>query len=90
MLNAVGYIDLCIPRGGKKLIDFVRNTAKVPVIETGAGVVHIYFDETEDTVMGARLIENSKCRRPSVCNTLDTLIVNAKRLVGSPGSLCST
>nr|MBP7471716.1 glutamate-5-semialdehyde dehydrogenase [Prevotella sp.] len=88
MLNAVGYIDLCIPRGGKKLIDFVRNTAKVPVIETGAGVVHIYFDETGDTVMGARLIENSKCRRPSVCNTLDTLIVNAKRLVDLP-ALCA-
>lgn len=80
MLNAVGYIDLCIPRGGKKLIQFVRDTAKVPVIETGAGVVHVYFDETGDTLMGKRIIDNSKTRRCSVCNALDTLLINRKCL----------
>ena len=68
MLNAVGYIDLCIPRGGKKLINFVRDTAKVPVIETGAGVVHCYFDKDGDLEMGKRIITNAKCRRVSVCS----------------------
>ena len=76
MLNAVGYIDLCIPRGGKKLINFVRDTAKVPVIETGAGVVHCYFDKDGDLEMGKRIITNAKCRRVSVCNALDTLLVH--------------
>ena len=80
MLNAVGYIDLCIPRGGKKLINFVRDTAKVPVIETGAGVVHCYFDKDGDVEMGKRIITNAKCRRCSVCNTLDTLIIHEQRL----------
>src|SRR5574344_2045340 len=80
MLNAVGYIDLCIPRGGKKLINFVRDTAKVPVIETGAGVVHCYFDETGDTEIAKDIIHNAKCRRCSVCNALDTLIINSNRL----------
>lgn len=80
MLNAVGYIDLCIPRGGKKLIQFVRDTAKVPVIETGAGVVHCYFDKDGNTDMGKAIITNAKCRRCSVCNTLDTLIIHEQRL----------
>ena len=80
MLNAVGYIDLCIPRGGKKLIRFVRDTAKVPVIETGAGVVHCYFDKDGDVEMGKRIITNAKCRRCSVCNTLDTLLIHEQRL----------
>ncbi len=80
MLNAVGYIDLCIPRGGKKLIHFVRDTAKVPVIETGAGVVHCYFDKDGDTEMGKRIITNAKCRRVSVCNALDCLIIHESRL----------
>nr|WP_298561485.1 glutamate-5-semialdehyde dehydrogenase [uncultured Prevotella sp.] len=80
MLNAVGYIDLCIPRGGKKLIQFVRDTAKVPVIETGAGVVHCYFDKDGDVEMGKAIITNAKCRRCSVCNTLDTLIIHEQRL----------
>ncbi len=80
MLNAVGYIDLCIPRGGKKLIQFVRDNAKVPVIETGAGVVHVYFDEAGDNFIGKRIIDNSKTRRCSVCNSLDTLLINNKRL----------
>lgn len=80
MLNAVGYIDLCIPRGGKKLISFVRDTAKVPVIETGAGVVHCYFDKDGDAEMGKAIITNAKCRRCSVCNALDTLIIHEDRL----------
>ena len=80
MLNAVGYIDLCIPRGGKKLIQFVRDTAKVPVIETGAGVVHCYFDKDGDIEMGKRIITNAKCRRVSVCNALDCLLIHESRL----------
>jgi len=80
MLNAVGYIDLCIPRGGKKLINFVRDTAKVPVIETGAGVVHCYFDKDGDVEMGKRIITNAKCRRVSVCNALDCLLIHESRL----------
>ena len=87
MLNAVGYIDLCIPRGGKKLIQFVRDTAKVPVIETGAGVVHCYFDKEGDVEMGKAIITNAKCRRCSVCNTLDTLIIHEQRLNDLP-TLC--
>lgn len=84
MLNAVGYIDVCIPRGGRKLIDFVRDNAKVPVIETGAGVVHAYFDEYGDVEMGARIIDNAKTRRVSVCNALDCLIIHRSRLSDLP------
>lgn len=80
MLNAVGYVDVCIPRGGRKLIDFVRNTAKVPVIETGAGVVHAYFDKDGDLEIGKAVIANSKTRRISVCNALDCLLIHAERL----------
>ena len=88
MLNAVGYIDLCIPRGGKKLINFVRDTAKVPVIETGAGVVHCYFDQDGDLEMGKRIITNAKCRRVSVCNALDCLLIHESRLSDLP-ALCA-
>lgn len=80
MLNAVGYIDLCIPRGGKKLINFVRDNAKVPVIETGAGVVHTYFDKAGDLAMGKTIVNNGKTRRVSVCNALDCLIIHSDRL----------
>ena len=79
MLNAVGYVDLCIPRGGRKLIDFVRDTARIPVIETGAGVVHIYFDKDGDLEKGKAIINNAKTRRVSVCNALDTLLVHKDR-----------
>ena len=88
LLTAVGFVDLCIPRGSKRLIDFVRNTAKVPVIETGAGVVHCYFDEAGDLTMGRNIITNAKCRRCSVCNALDTLLVHRNRLQDLP-QLCS-
>lgn len=80
MLNAVGYIDLCIPRGGKRLIQFVRDNARIPVIETGAGVVHIYFDKDGDLEKGRAIINNAKTRRVSVCNALDCLIIHSSRL----------
>ena len=84
LLTAVGYVDLCIPRGSKRLISFVRDTAKVPVIETGAGVVHCYFDETGDLEKGKRIVDNAKTRRCTVCNTLDTLLINSHRLTDLP------
>ena len=87
MLNAVGYIDVCIPRGGKRLIQFVRDTAKVPVIETGAGVVNTYFDEDGSLMIGVPVILNAKTRRVSVCNALDCLIIHEKRLPDLP-QLC--
>lgn len=87
MLNAVGYIDVCIPRGGRRLIDFVRNNARVPVIETGAGVVSTYFDADGDTKIGHDIITNAKTRRVSVCNALDTLLINRRRLSDLP-ELC--
>ena len=80
MLTAVGYIDLCIPRGGRKLIDFVRDNARVPVIETGAGVVNTYFDKDGDLDMGRAIVTNAKTRRVSVCNALDCLLVHEDRL----------
>ncbi len=87
MLNAVGYIDLCIPRGGRKLIDFVRDTARVPVIETGAGVVNTYFDKAGDLEMGKAIINNAKTRRVSVCNALDCLLIHRERINDLP-ALC--
>ena len=87
MLNAVGYIDLCIPRGGRKLIDFVRDTARVPVIETGAGVVNTYFDKDGDLEMGRAIILNAKTRRVSVCNALDCLLIHRERIWSLP-ALC--
>lgn len=84
LLEAVGYVDLVIPRGGRRLIDFVRNTAKVPCIETGAGVVDTYFDESGDLVKGIRIITNAKTRRVSVCNALDCLIIHSSRLSDLP------
>ena len=84
MLNAVGYVDLCIPRGGRKLIDFVRDTARIPVIETGAGVVNTYFDKDGDLEMGKAIINNAKTRRVSVCNALDCLLIHEDRLCDLP------
>lgn len=80
MLNAVGYVDLCIPRGGKRLIEFVRGNARIPVIETGAGVVHAYFDKYGDLEMGKAIVNNAKTRRVSVCNALDCLLIHKDRL----------
>ena len=80
LLNAVGYVDLIIPRGSSSLIHFVRENARIPVIETGAGICHTYFDEFGDTNKGADIIHNAKTRRVSVCNALDCTIIHEKRL----------
>ena len=80
LMNATGYVDVIIPRGGKGLIDFVRQNSQVPVIETGAGVCHTYFDEYGDTEKGKNIVFNAKTRRVSVCNALDCLIIHKKRL----------
>jgi len=84
LFNAIGYIDVLIPRGSQQLIDRVRQQSKVPVIETGAGIVHTYFDETGDLQKGADIIFNAKTRRVSVCNALDCLIVHSSRLSELP------
>lgn len=84
LLNAVGYVDMIIPRGSSGLINFVREHAKIPVIETGAGVCHIYFDESGDLKIGQDAVFNGKTRRVSVCNSLDCLIINEKRLQDLP------
>ncbi len=76
VLNAVGLVDVCIPRGSQSLINFVRENAKIPVIETGAGIVHAYFDESGNIEKGRLIINNAKTRRVSVCNALDTLIIH--------------
>ena len=84
LLHANGYVDLVIPRGSKRLIDFVRQEASVPVIETGAGVCHAYFDKEGDAEKGARIINNAKTRRVSVCNALDCTLIHADRLADLP------
>ena len=84
LLNAVGYVDVIIPRGSQQLIDFVRKESKVPVIETGAGIVHAYFDESGDIEKGKAIIYNSKTRRVSVCNALDCLLIHASQLKNLP------
>ncbi len=84
MLTARGYIDLIIPRGSQGLIDFVRKNATIPVIETGVGVCHTYFDEMGDIDKGAAIVFNAKTRRPSVCNTLECMIIHESRLNDLP------
>ena len=84
LLGAVGYIDLLIPRGSKGLIDYVRDNARIPVIETGAGICHTYFDAAGDRVKCADIVFNAKTRRVSVCNALDCLIVHRDRLGDLP------
>jgi glutamate-5-semialdehyde dehydrogenase len=80
LLNAREYVDLIIPRGSRNLIDYVRENALIPVIETGAGICHTYFDEYGDREKGRLIINNAKTRRVSVCNALDCLIIHEKRL----------
>ena len=87
LLNAVALVDLIIPRGSGALIRFVRDHARVPVIETGAGICHTYFDQAGDVEKGRTIINNAKTRRVSVCNALDCLIVHRARLADLP-SLC--
>ena len=84
LMNAVGFVDVIIPRGGKTLIEFVRDNSKIPVIETGAGICHTYFDESGDVEKGTEIIYNAKTRRVSVCNALDCLIIHEKRLKDLP------
>ena len=88
LLHANEWVDLVIPRGSKRLIDFVRQEASVPVIETGAGVCHAYFDIDGDAEKGARIINNAKTRRVSVCNALDCTIIHAERLADLP-TICA-
>lgn len=80
LLNAHGYVDLLIPRGSQGLINYVRENAKIPVIETGAGICHTYFDASGDVSKGKAIINNAKTRRPSVCNSLDCLVLHQERL----------
>jgi glutamate-5-semialdehyde dehydrogenase len=80
LLKAREYVDLIIPRGSRTLIDFVRENSSIPVIETGAGICHTYFDEFGDKEKGRLIINNAKTRRVSVCNALDCLIVHQSRL----------
>ncbi len=87
LMKAVGMVDLLIPRGSARLIKSVREQAQIPCIETGAGVCHTYFDKEGDVKKGADIIFNSKTRRPSVCNTLDSLVIHADRLNDLP-ELC--
>lgn len=84
LLSARNLIDVCIPRGSQALINFVRENAKIPVIETGAGIVHTYFDVSGSVEKGRLVIDNAKTRRVSVCNALDTLIIHEKRLADLP------
>ena len=84
MLNAVEYVDLIIPRGSKNLINFVRDNSRVPVIETGAGICNCYFHSSGNLEKGRRIVMNAKTRRVSVCNALDSLIIDRSRLADLP------
>lgn len=88
LLNARGYVDLIIPRGGRGLIDYVRSNATIPVIETGAGVCHTYFDASGNIGMGKAIVKNAKTRRVSVCNALDCLLIHRNRVEDIAG-LCA-
>ncbi len=88
MLHANGYIDLIIPRGSSNLINFVRANATIPVIETGAGICHAYFDRAADIGKGRAIVNNAKTRRVSVCNALDCLVLHEDRLADLP-ALCA-
>ena len=88
LLNAVGYVDLIIPRGSSNLINFVRENAKIPVIETGAGICHAYFDASGNLEKGTAIVCNAKTRRVSVCNALDCLLLHESRL-GDLAAICA-
>ena len=89
LMQADGYVDVLIPRGSQGLINSVREESKIPVIETGAGIVHTYFDVSGDLEKGKRVIFNAKTRRPSVCNALDCLVIHADRLADLPEMLAA-
>ena len=80
LLNAISFVDLIIPRGSQGLIDYVRQNSRIPIIETGAGIVHVYYDEFADKTIGINAVYNSKTRRVSVCNALDCLVIYEKRI----------
>ncbi len=84
LLNAVGFVDIIIPRGSQNLINYVRENATVPVIETGAGIVHTYFHASANLEKGKAIVFNAKTRRVSVCNALDCLIIDESRLRDLP------
>ncbi|MBL4559782.1 MAG: glutamate-5-semialdehyde dehydrogenase [Labilibaculum sp.] len=84
LMNAIGFVDVLIPRGSQNLISSVRQNSKIPVIETGAGIVHTYFDKDGDLEKGKQIVFNAKTRRVSVCNALDCLIIHKKRLADLP------
>lgn len=84
LMSAVGFVDMIIPRGGQGLIQFVRENSQVPVIETGAGVCHTYFDEFGELEKGKNIVYNAKTRRVSVCNALDCLVIHENRLTDLP------
>jgi glutamate-5-semialdehyde dehydrogenase len=87
LLTARGYVDVIIPRGSQGLIDFVAQNAKIPVIETGAGIVHTYIDEKANIAEASQIVNNAKTRRVSVCNALDCLIIHKKQLANLPAIL---
>lgn len=84
LLGAVGLVDVLIPRGSSSLINYVRDNARIPVIETGAGICHTYFDKSGDVEKGAAIVKNAKTRRVSVCNALDCLVIHRERLSDLP------
>ena len=84
LLGAVGLVDVIIPRGSSALINYVRENARIPVIETGAGICHTYFDKSGDVIKGAAIVNNAKTRRVSVCNALDCLVIHEERLADLP------
>jgi glutamate-5-semialdehyde dehydrogenase len=84
LLNAVGFVDLIIPRGSSSLINYVRENSRIPVIETGAGICHVYFDKDGNKDIGRDIVNNAKTRRVSVCNALDCLIIHKDRLKDLP------
>ena len=88
LLGAVGLVDVIIPRGSSTLINYVRENARIPVIETGAGICHTYFDKAGDVVKGAAIVNNAKTRRVSVCNALDCLVIHEERLADLP-AICA-
>ena len=80
ILTAVGKVDVALPRGGAKLINMVVQTAKIPVIQTGAGICHLYVDESADLEMALNIAWNAKTQRPGACNAIETIVVNEKIL----------
>lgn len=84
LLGAAGFVDVLIPRGSSALIRYVRDNARIPVIETGAGICHTYFDKAGDVLKGGKIVTNAKTRRVSVCNALDCLIIHQDRLADLP------